>query len=243
MNINSASETLLLIGGNRSYAKVIEATLVAGSDNPVHLEWCNTLSSGLERLGHKGTSAILLSLPDSQGIEAFDKVFLAAPSIPILVLGSMADNDIAKEAIRHGAQDYLLADHVDTYLLPLSVHSMIQRKASEEALFIEKEHAEVTLNSIGDAELSTDIVGNVTYLNVAAESVTGWSRIEALGRPFAEVFRIMDGTSHEITRNPMELAIQQNRTVGLTTNCILIRRDGFESAIENSAAPTASQAK
>jgi diguanylate cyclase (GGDEF)-like protein/PAS domain S-box-containing protein len=237
MNINSTNKTLLLIGGNPSHAKVIEATLTAGSDDPVHLEWCNTLSSGLERLSHKGISAILLSLPDSKGIEVFDRVFLAASSIPILVLGRVADNDIAKEALRHGAQDYLLEGHVDTYLLPRAVRAMIQRKASEEALFIEKEHAQVTLNSIGDAVLSTDIFGNVTYLNVAAENMTGWSRIEALGRPFAEVFRIIDGNSHETARNPMDLAVQQNRTVGLTTNCILIRRDGFESAIEDSAAP------
>jgi diguanylate cyclase (GGDEF)-like protein/PAS domain S-box-containing protein len=237
MNINSTSKTLLLIGGNPSHAKVIEAALVTGSDGPVDLEWCDTLSSGLERLKHKGISAILLSLPDSQALEVFDQVFLAASSIPILVLGRVADNDIAKEAMRHGAQDYLLEDHVDTYLLPRAVRAMIQRKASEEALFIEKEHAQVTLNSIGDAVLSTDIFGNVTYLNVAAENMTGWSRIEALGRPFAEVFRIIDGSSHETVRNPMELAVQQNKTVGLTANCILIRRDGFESAIEDSAAP------
>src|ERR1700681_2979323 len=131
MKINSARKTLLLIDGNPSHAKVIEAALAAGSDGPVDLEWCNTLSSGLERLSHKGISAILLSLPDSQGIEAFDRVFLAASSIPIFVLGSLADNEIAKEAIRHGAQDYLLEGHVDSYLLPRAVRAMIERKASE----------------------------------------------------------------------------------------------------------------
>src|SRR2546426_772819 len=110
-------------------------------------------------------------------------------------------------------------------------------KAVEEALFIEKERAQVTLNSIGDAVLSTDISGNVTYLNHAAESLTGWSREEALRRPVAEVFQIIDGAIGQPLPNSMELAGQQNKTVGLTANCILIRADGLECAIEDSAAP------
>jgi diguanylate cyclase (GGDEF)-like protein/PAS domain S-box-containing protein len=233
------TEELLLIDGNPSHARVIRAALVAASDGPFHLEWSRTLSAGLERLSDEGIGAILLnlSLPDSQGIETFDRVFLAAPLIPILVLGGLSDEGIARKAVQHGAQDYLLEGHLDSYLLPRAVRTMIERKATEEALFIEKEHAQVTLNSIGDAVLSTDIFGNVTYLNVAAENMTGWSRIEASGRPVAEVFQIIDSASHEPARNPMELAVQQDRTVGLTTNCILIRRDGCESAIEDSAAP------
>ena len=70
-----------------------------------------------------------------------------------------------------------------------------------------------------------------------AESLTGWSREDAVGRSLAEVFRIVDGTTREACRNPMELAIQQDRTVGLAANSILIRRDGVESAVEDSAAP------
>jgi diguanylate cyclase (GGDEF)-like protein/PAS domain S-box-containing protein len=104
-------------------------------------------------------------------------------------------------------------------------------------LFIERERAEVTLNSIGDAVLSTDNSGNVTYLNVVAEHMTGWSRKEAAGRPLAEVFQIIDGATHKPSPNPMELAIREDRAVGLAANCILIRRDGYESAIEDSAAP------
>jgi diguanylate cyclase (GGDEF)-like protein/PAS domain S-box-containing protein len=95
----------------------------------------------------------------------------------------------------------------------------------------------VTLNSIGDAVLSTDISGNITYLNLVAEAMTGWRREEATGRPLAEVFRIVDGSTRNTARDPMEMAVEQNRTVGLTVNCVLIRRDGFESAIEDSAAP------
>ena len=101
---------------------------------------------------------------------------------------------------------------------------MIDRKAAEEALFLERERAQVTLDSIGDAVLSTDIAGNLTYLNSVAEKMTGWSREEARGRPFGEVFRVVDGTTREPpARNPMGLAIEQNKPVGLAANGVLVR--------------------
>jgi diguanylate cyclase (GGDEF)-like protein/PAS domain S-box-containing protein len=110
-------------------------------------------------------------------------------------------------------------------------------RAAEEALFEEKERAQVTLNSIGDAVLTTDLQGNVTYLNLVAEAMTGWSRESAQGLPLAEVFRIIDGATRETSLNPAMRAIKENTTVGLSADCVLIRRDGFESAIEDSAAP------
>lgn len=110
-------------------------------------------------------------------------------------------------------------------------------RAAEEALFEEKERAQVTLNSIGDAVLTTDLLGNVTYLNLVAETMTGWSREEALSRPLSEVFQIIDGTTHQTAPNPAQRAIRENRTVGLAADSVLVRRDGVESAIEDSAAP------
>ena len=85
--------------------------------------------------------------------------------------------------------------------------------------------------------MSTDVGGRVTYLNVVAERMTGWSRGEAAGHPFEEVFHIVDGTTREAIQNPMALAIREDKTVGLTPNCLLMRRDGAEAAIEDSAAP------
>jgi diguanylate cyclase (GGDEF)-like protein/PAS domain S-box-containing protein len=99
------------------------------------------------------------------------------------------------------------------------------------------DRAEATLNSIGDAVLTTDIDGTVTYLNVAAERMTGWSREAAAGRPLDDVFYIVDGETRAPAPNPLSLALRLNKTVGLTPNCVLIRRDGTETEIEDSAAP------
>lgn len=207
-----------------------------------------TCSAGLERLSletqqrHKnsgGIAAVLvdLFLPDSHGIETFDRLIQIAPHIPILVLSSVENEDVAKLAVQRGAQDYLLQARLDPYLLPKTINSMIERAANAEALFEEQDRAQVTLNSIGDAVISTDVAGHVTFLNVIAEGLTGWSRTEAAGRQFEDVFHIVDATTRETMSSPMDLAIRENRAVGLTPNCVLIRRDGVEAAIEDSAAP------
>jgi len=178
-----------------------------------------------------------LLLCDGQELEILDQIIQASPHIPILVLADSAHEDIAKQAIQRGAQDYILDNRLDSYTLSKALRNMLERKANAEALFTEQERAQVTLNSIGDGVISTDVAGNVTYLNQVAEAMTGWTGAEALGRAFGDVFRIIDSTNPEHTVNPMTVAMQGNKTVGLGANCILIRRDGVEFPIEDSAAP------
>ncbi len=234
-----ARHNILLIDDEPSHAKAFEEALVATGDGPSNFEWVRTLSSGLERLAHKGVWAIFLnlSLPDSHGIETLDRLLSINSSAPIVVLGGAVDDDLCKTAMLHGAQDYLLEGHLDRYAFTRAIRNIIEREIARLELFNEKERAQVTLNSIGDAVLSTDISGNVTYLNVVAEHMTGWTRKEAVGHPLVDVFQIIDGATHKPSPNPMELAIKLDKAVGLTANCILVRRDGYECAIEDSAAP------
>jgi diguanylate cyclase (GGDEF)-like protein/PAS domain S-box-containing protein len=231
---------ILLIQNDPAAAEEIRLALTVAGAGSFDVEWVHQLSEGLQLLKKEKIAAVLLqlSLPDSLGIETFDKLFTAAPDVPILILGGDDQNEaLAEEALGRGAQDYLLPGHLDSYSLPRALRNAIERKAIEDALFVEKERAVVTLNSIGDAVLCTDIFGNITYLNLVAETMTGWCRDEAIGKSLAEVFQIIDGGTRTTARDPMEMAVEQNRTVGLTMHCVLIRRDGFESAIEDSAAP------
>src|SRR5580704_8545584 len=230
-------DRLLLIDGDPADAKIVREALADSTEGPFEVEWVTRLSDGLERVSRSGIQAVLLNmfLSDSEGIATFEKLHLAAPHIPILVLSAVSDEDIARQAAHRGRQDYLRMDHLNSYSLPQALRNLIDRKALEEALFVEKERAQVTLNSIGDAVLSTDTSGHVTYLNLVAERMTGWSREEASGRLLGEVFQIIDGVTREPARNPLTLAVQLNKTIELTPNCVLIRRDGFEAAIEDSA--------
>jgi diguanylate cyclase (GGDEF)-like protein/PAS domain S-box-containing protein len=104
-------------------------------------------------------------------------------------------------------------------------------------LFVEKERAEVTLNSIGDAVVCTDGAGNITFLNLVAEKLTGWPRQEAAGRPIAEVLLILDATGREIIESPLNVAVGRDQALSPPSNVILRRRDGFEMPIEYSVAP------
>jgi len=233
----SLFKRILLIQDDAPSAEAVAEALSNSGDVSFQVEWVRNCSDGLARLA--GAAAILLDLflPDSRGIETFEQVFRAAPYIPILILIEPKDEETAKLAVQRGAQDYLLKGHLDSHPLPKALDSMIERASISEALFQQNERALVTLNSIGDAVMSTDDAGRVTYLNVVAEGLTGWSQEQAMGHALEEVFHIVDGTTRQKAQNPIAMAIRENKTVVLAPNCVLIRRDGVEAAIEDSAAP------
>ena len=239
---------ILLIQGDGQDAQIVRDALANSSNHDFRVEWVKSCAVGLERLaaqppydrdGPNAISAILvdLALPDLAGLGIVDRLIAAAPQTPIIVLCSMQEEMVAKEAIQHGAQDYLLKEHLNNYLLPKTLAGVIERASIAEALFEEQERAQVTLNSIGDAVISTDVESRVSYMNSVAERLTGWPLKEALGRPLEEVFKIIDAETRARIPNPMAKATAENATVGLPPTCILIRRDGEESAIEDSSAP------
>jgi DNA-binding response OmpR family regulator len=107
----NTTATLLLIENDATDAQAIQGML---ADEPLDIKWVRCLSEGIKRLTEGNMVAVLLnlSLPDSQGIETFDKISTAAPTAPILVLGNADVEDLAIEALQRGAQDYLLKPHL-----------------------------------------------------------------------------------------------------------------------------------
>lgn len=113
-----------------------------------------------------------------------------------------------------------------------------QREA--DARQITNEYADrlrTTLASIGDAVISTDELGQVTFLNPVAESLTGWKTAEAVGLPLGQVFNIVNESSRESVENPATRALREGMVVGLANHTVLIARDGTELPIDDSAAP------
>ncbi len=112
---------------------------------------------------------------------------------------------------------------------------MMDGRAAE-AMMLENAAANVTLDSIEEAVLRTDLQGNVTYLNRIAEELTGWKRDEAQGRPVADVLRFIDGVTGATMDNAVGIAMQEAETAKATAtckNCMLVRRDGIEFGIES----------
>ncbi len=112
-----------------------------------------------------------------------------------------------------------------------------ERKLYEEALFRQKESAQITLQSIGDGVITTDADGDVEYVNPVAEELTGWKVDDASGRPLDEIFRGFHEVTWEPLENPLVVAIRRDRAIKSVRPTLLIRRDGNELYIESTASP------
>jgi diguanylate cyclase (GGDEF)-like protein/PAS domain S-box-containing protein len=107
----------------------------------------------------------------------------------------------------------------------------------QDVLFEEKERAEVTLHSIGDAVITTSTDVRVEYLNPVAEQLTGWKTKEAVGQPLENVFTVINEESRIPVTDPVTRCLREGRAIELANHSILIRRDGQEFSIDDSAAP------
>lgn len=112
-----------------------------------------------------------------------------------------------------------------------------ERKLYEEALFREKESAQITLRSIGDGVITTDAECNVEYINPVAEELTGWKVDDASGRPIDDIFRGFHEETCEPIENPLAVSIRRSRSIKSARPTLLIRRDGNELYIESTASP------
>jgi len=110
-------------------------------------------------------------------------------------------------------------------------------KEAEERLASEQERLAVTLRSIGDGVIATDVMGNIVFLNKVAESLTGWKNSEAQGKPSSEIFNIINEKTGEKCISPVQRVLELGRIVGLANHTALIARDGTLRSIADSGAP------
>jgi diguanylate cyclase (GGDEF)-like protein/PAS domain S-box-containing protein len=112
-----------------------------------------------------------------------------------------------------------------------------ERKRVEQAMFAEKERAQVTLQSIGDAVITTDREGRIDYMNPVAEQLSGWGKEEARGEKLGTVLRLLDEVTHEKLENPLVRCLREGQLVHFAEHSVLLNRLGQEIAIQDSAAP------
>ena len=234
------STLVLLITRDRNLTNRLTKSLSDFAGGALTIESVDRVSEATQRIKkNDGVDAVIMDwdLPGTRGFESLLVLLGAAPQLPIIILGDDPNLLQQMNLVEHGAQDYLLKRRLDADTLIGMVHSAIARKSREGILFCDKERAQVTLNSIGDAVLSTDGDWRITFLNPVAERLIGWTYAEASGRQLTDVFLVINATTRERIVPCLEFEVGKGRTVILPPNCVLVRRDGHESPIEDSAAP------
>jgi diguanylate cyclase (GGDEF)-like protein/PAS domain S-box-containing protein len=233
-----ALNVLLLIEDNPGDARLLREMFDQEGSYDTTLTHVECMLDAEKHLAEYSFDIILLDLglPDAQGLGAVRRARAAAPRVPLVVLTALDDESMAALALQEGAQDYLIKGEIEARGLVRALRYAVERKSMEEALFVEKERAQVTLSSIGDAVACTDSLGNISFLNSVAEKMTGWTLREAMGRPMGEILQIVNADSHKIIPHPIQMGNDQNASMHLPPNCLLLRRDGFEIPIEDSVA-------
>jgi PAS domain S-box-containing protein len=117
----------------------------------------------------------------------------------------------------------------------MAAKAVLEKRTEE--LQQQRERFEVTLASIGDAVITTDVEGRISYLNAVAENMTGWHLTEVQGRPLLDAFHIINEETRTVAENPIAKVLTSGEVVGLANHTALISRNGVEVSIEDSAAP------
>lgn len=237
--MSKSLDRILIVEDDLEDIDLIKEYIERARQFPATLETVATLSESLERLQHNDFDVVLLdlSLPDGQGLDTFRSLHARFPEIPILILSGLQDEEVAIAALQEGAQDYLVKGHFDRYLLIRAIRYAIERQHLLKTLRQQKELAQVTLKSIGDAVVTTDALGKIEYFNPIAERLTGWQIEEVKGIPLIEVFEIVNEITRQPVENPIAKVLKEGEIVGLTSHTLLISREGQEYAIDDSAAP------
>jgi len=237
--VKSSINTVLLVEDNPGDALLLRRMFREDGFHGMDVIHVERMSEAEACLANTAIDIVLLDLglPDAHGLEALRRARVASPRMPLVVLSGLDDDSVALQAMQEGAQDYLTKGQIEPRELLRAMRYAVERKTIEETLFTEKERAQVTLDSIGDAVVCADIEGNITFLNLVAVTLTGWSFPEANGKPIAEVLQFIHATTREAIPDPMERVMERNRTGHLPSDSILIRRNGSEVPIEDSVSP------
>ncbi len=179
---------VLLIEDNRADADLTREMLVE-SNGAFVIEQTSYLAHGLERLQTEDFDVILLdlSLPDSSGIWTFTSLHVQAPHIPTVVLSGLEDEALAVQAVREGAQDYLVKGHVNGGLLARALHYAVERHRADVALRESEERYRMIVKNINDALYIHDFVGVILDVNEQACKMLGYTRTELIGANLSEI--------------------------------------------------------
>jgi PAS domain S-box-containing protein len=189
---------ILLVEDNAGDARLV-LELLRGITN-VELEWVESLSAALGHLEQNFADIVLLDLglPDSQGLDSVNRLTNRMPALPIIVLTGLGDDELALEALKAGAQDYMVKGLVETDMLMRSIRYSMGRKMAEVALRESDERYRITLEGMIDA-VSIQVIHDARYLyvNKAFCDLTGYPAEEVVGKTPFDLNLPLDPENHD----------------------------------------------
>jgi PAS domain S-box-containing protein len=241
----------------RADAKQLAALTANDPDHPPHVESIlKEIETGIANYdavvklrGEPGGHDAVVRMSRERGLRSFGEPLLTTlkemETIERSRLDQLEANARAayQRAIIYGITAAALGLTAVALFIWLFAKSTKARQLDSERLAAQRELLSSTLSSIGDAVISTDEKGIVTFLNPIAEKLTGWPTSEAIGTPLEQVFHIVNETTRLPVDNPAFRALEEGAIVGLANHTVLIAKDGVERPIDDSAAPIKSQGK
>src|SRR6185503_16065374 len=154
-------------------------------------EWRDTLEKGLAYIESNPVDVLLLdmALPDGYGLAVLKQVQTRFPVLPIIILSGNSTDELALEAVRQGAQDYLIKGRVDGQILDKSLHYAVERKRLEKRF-------RSLLEAAPDATVIVNQDGNIVLVNSQTERIFGYSRDELIGKPVETLMPASFRTHH-----------------------------------------------
>jgi diguanylate cyclase (GGDEF)-like protein/PAS domain S-box-containing protein len=182
----SARIRILLVEDSESDAQLIRRVLSFESPRGFEIEHVECLSHGVARLARRDVDVILLdlTLPDSTGLDTFSAIAAAAGPVPILVFTGLDDDELARQAVSAGAQDYLPKGGVDGHSLARALRHAIERKRTAERLRFQAD----ILAAVRDSVVVSDLAGRILYWNQGAADLWGYTAEEAIGKTVAILY-------------------------------------------------------
>jgi len=182
------------------------------------------------------------ALPAFDGLNALALAQAVHPEVPFIFVSGALGEERAIEAFKRGATDYVVKTHLHR-LAPAvrralrEAQERVERQRAQVEVDTEREWLRVTLASIGDAVIATDTQGKITFMNMVAQSLTGWLETDAVGRPITEVFKIVNENTLAPLESPVSQVLRERGIVGLANHTVLITKTGQNIPIDDSGAP------
>jgi len=209
--------------------------------NGMSVDLTGTVRDGLAALDRESYDAVIVDywLPGETGAALLRALAGNADAPPVIMLTGSNDTAIAVEAMKLGAADFMLKDVACNFLtlLPTVIARVLGQRRLEREHHATQALAQVTLNSIGDAVITTDSAGRITYLNPVAETLTGWPLEQARHRCLEELFALVDEETRRPEKSPLCRALGDGTGAGSGKSTLMQTRDGRELSVRCSAEP------